>query len=97
MNLLKRAYKYKKLEEDIKRLKLKGYSNEQIADKLGLTENRVRDILSASLASSKLVSNEHNKKQASLGLPGFDPANIKADFSRLSKLGEAVKAYTEKN
>lgn len=93
MRIQKMAYKRMKLEDDIKRLKLKGYSNRDIAKELGITENRVIDILEESLKASKLHLNKHNEEAHKAGLPGFEPAKIASDFSSLQKVGEAVKKY----
>lgn len=93
MRLQKQAYMNRKREEDIKRLKLKGYSNYDIAKELGITERRVNDILQTSLKASKLQLDNHNKKQKAAGLPLFDVAKVSTDFSSLSKLGEAVKEF----
>lgn len=95
MRIQKSAYKRKKLEEDIKRLKLQGKTNRDIAKALGLTENRVNDILDESLKASKLKLDDHNKKASVSGLPLFDVAKINTDFSSLSSLGDMVKKYQE--
>lgn len=95
MRLQKSAYKRLKLEEDIKRLKLQGYSNRDIAKKLGLTENRITTILNESLQASKLKLDNHNKTAEAAGLPLFNVANVATDFSALSSLGEAVKKYQD--
>jgi len=95
MRIQKSAYKRMKLEEDIKRMKLQGRTNYDIAKELGLTENRVSDILEESLLASKLKLNDHNKRAQTSGLPLFDAAKINTDFSSLSSLGEAVKKYQE--
>lgn len=97
MRLAKQAAKRQKLEEDIKRLKLRGYSSRDIAEKLGLTENRVNDILFQSLTSSKLLLNQHNERARKAGLPGFDIAKVSTDFASLHALGDAVKNYQKKN
>lgn len=97
MRLTKQAAKRQKLEEDIKRLKLRGYSSRDIAEKLGLTENRVNDILFQSLTSSKLLLNQHNERAHKAGLPGFDIAKVSTDFSSLQALGDAVKNYQKQN
>ena len=95
MRLQKSAYKRMKLEEDIKRLKLQGKTNRDIALALGLTENRVTDILNESLVASKLKLKDHNKQASANGLPLFNVANVNTDFSALSALGEKVKKYQE--
>ena len=94
MNLRKQAYKRMALEESIKRYKLKGETNAQIAERLGITENRVATVLETSLQASKLQLDNHNKMQEKAGLPLFDVSKVSTDFSALSKLGEAVKNYT---
>ena len=95
MRLQKSAYRRMKLEEDIKRLKLKGYSNRDIASEIGITENRVADILKESLIASKLGLNKHNETAYKAGLPGFEPAKIATDFSSLQKIGDIVKKYQQ--
>lgn len=96
MNVQKSAQKRRKLEEDIKRLKLRGFSNKDIANELGITENRVSDILSESLMASKLKLERHNAMAEAGGLPLFNVANVSTDFSSLSSLGEAIKKYQDK-
>lgn len=96
MNLQKSAYKRKRLEEDIKRFKLRGFSNKDIAKELGITENRVSDILEESLLASKLHLNRHNKEAQVAGLPGFDPGKIATDFSSISKISEAIERYQKR-
>ena len=95
MRIQKSATRRQKQEEDIKRLKLQGYSNRDIAKKVGLTENRVTDILEESLVASKLKLDKHNETAQANGMPLFNIANVSTDFSALSSLGEAVKKYQE--
>jgi len=96
MHIQKSACKRRRLEEDIKRLKLKGYSNRDIAKKVGLTENRVSSILEESLMASKLKLERHNTMAEAKGLPLFKVSNVSTDFSSLSSLGEAIKKYQDK-
>ncbi len=95
MNLRKSAHNYLAFEENIKRLKLKGYSDADIAAKLGTTENRVSQVLKKSLESSKLCKKKFNDDRKKIGLPGFETIKVTKDWSALAKLGEAVKNYTE--
>lgn len=96
MRIQKSAMRRQKQEEDIKRLKLQGYSNRDIAKEVGLTENRVSSILEESLMASKLKLERHNAVAEAEGLPLFNVTNVSTDFSSLSSLGEAIKKYQDK-
>lgn len=72
MRLQKQAQKNMALEESIKRLKNRGKNNSEIAKELGITENRVNDILQRSLNHSRLVVKNLNEKAQKEGLSVSD-------------------------